>query len=183
LANNRENIDDNPGKQALEKALRREWYARLLSCYLLASAGLIALWYGILVSAIIGLFGLLIAALGCRFLFQSLKGYKSGEHRLIRLFKESPRSIVWVYSVVTERMPFGLQIARAGTMYFKLIDGDEISVSLPAKELKVVADHLQPLLPHASFGYSRDREQWYLADPQLLILDPEGKRPERETKE
>jgi hypothetical protein len=87
------------------------------------------------------------------------------------LLEHHPRQIVWVYSIVTERLPFGFNVARAGLMYFKLADGDEITVSLPAERLPWISRYLNDRLPHATFGYSRDREQWYLASPYLLLRE------------
>jgi hypothetical protein len=123
---------------------------------------------------ILTVFGLLCTVLGLRFLSKLLRVKHTEEHRLFRLLIKQPKQIVWVYSVVTERLPFGFQITRYGTLYFKLADGDEISVSMPAQELKRVSKFLNPILPHASFGYTRDREQWYIASPLMLLQDEPG---------
>jgi hypothetical protein len=66
-------------------------------------------------------------------------------------------------------MPFGLYLWERGTMFFMLQDGDEISVGLPARKLKMVSRFLNKLLPHASFGYTAERQQQFEADPKLLL--------------
>ncbi len=91
------------------------------------------------------------------------------EMPLKKLLLKEPQKVVWVYSMVTQRMPFGFQINQSGTMYFKLIDGNEITLSLPVSELKGISEMLNYHLPHASFGYSKEKEQWYLAHPAMLM--------------
>ncbi len=115
------------------------------------------------------LFGLACALLGIRFIFHLLQEKGTSGPRLFYLLEHRPRHIVWVYAVVTERLPFGLQFGSSCTMYFKLLDGDEVSVGLSVKEQRDVSATLNRLLPHATFGYTRDREQWYMADPAMLI--------------
>jgi hypothetical protein len=57
----------------------------------------------------------------------------------------------------------------------KLRDGDDISVSLSTDDLKAISKYLNDLLPHATFGYTKDREQWFMASP-LMLLREEGER-------
>ncbi|MBV6653640.1 MAG: hypothetical protein KI786_07790, partial [Mameliella sp.] len=65
------------------------------------------------------------------------------------------------------------QLLRNGTLYLKLRDGDDVSVSLSADDLKVVSRYLNRLLPHATFGYTKDREQWFMASPLMLLREEE----------
>ncbi|MCR9100062.1 MAG: hypothetical protein NXI25_08935 [bacterium] len=55
----------------------------------------------------------------------------------------------------------------------KLRDGDDISVSLSTDDLKAVSKYLNGLLPHATFGHTKGREQWFMASP-LMLLREEG---------
>ena len=68
-------------------------------------------------------------------------------------------------------MPFGFYWSENGLLFFKLANGEEITVHLKAKHLKLVSKTLGRLLPHTTFGYSSERDQWYQLDPQLLIKD------------
>ncbi len=111
---------------------------------------------------------LILAVLGLRFLANILKERNPMNHLLIQLLLNDPRKIVWVYSLSTQSMPYGFHINRFGLMYFKLIDGDELSVSLPANKLRAVSKSLNAHLPHATFGYTKEREQWYMAHPGML---------------
>jgi hypothetical protein len=177
LFKKRTTFESNAGVKSLEEALQKEWYAKIIATLCLSAAGLAGLWLGIQWSAILALFGLILTTLALRLFYTLMQQLPVSEHRLMKLLREHPRQIVWVYSVVTQRMPFGLEIFRSGLMYFKLADGKEITVELPADRLKGVAEHLNDLLPHASFGYTRDREQWYMAEPLMLLVEPENENP------
>jgi len=157
--------------QTLRRAIRRELRLKLLAslCLLASGAGLCFFFFdrNVLLT-IVGLAGIV---LGLRFTYQFVTMWHEDDTPLMRLLKFEPQQIVWVYSVVTERLPFGFQFSKSGTLYFKLRDGDEHSVSMSAKDLKRVSEMLNRLLPHATFGYSRDREQWFMAAPELLLRD------------
>ncbi len=88
---------------------------------------------------------------------------------LIHLLRHEPEKIVWVYSVVTQRMPFGLRFMENGVFYFKLITGDDVTLGVPQSEIPSISAYLNTLLPHATFGYSEDRAQWYRAAPEMLL--------------
>lgn len=155
--------------QRLLRAIYRERRQQLLASagLLLVGAALLAFFFGR--NIILSGAGLIAVVLGIKFIFSFAGRRRTEDIRLVRLLRDRPRQIVWVYSVVTEQLPFGLRLSRNGLLYFKLIDGDDICVSLPAKDCKLVSRFLNRLLPHATFGYSRDREQWYLADPRMLL--------------
>lgn len=124
-------------------------------------------------SVLLSIFGLLCTVLGLRFFFALLKEWPLPGRELILLLHFHPEEIVWVYSIVTERLPFGLQMFHNGTLFFKTIDGREFSLILPRQDLKPISDYLSSLLPHATFGYTKDREQWFMASP-LMLLREEG---------
>lgn len=157
------------GMLLLEKAIRRERMWQFVTALSLLLLG-VALMFGFYNSSYILLVvGIICIGIGARFTFL-LSTYKSVEQtKLFQLLRREPDKIVWVYSVVTERLPFGFNVSKNGIMYFKLINKDEISVSIPSKHLKTISEALNHLLPHATFGYTQDREQWYIAAPELLL--------------
>jgi len=75
-------------------------------------------------------------------------------------------------------MPFGFQFSKNGTIYFKLADGDELSVSLPARQLKTVSKALNKILPQATFGYSEANAQYYDIDPEMLRREKDSGKKE-----
>ncbi len=155
----------------LRRGIRREMSLQLLASAGLLIAGVWLCYYFFKSSIVLTIVGLLCVIFGIKWVTYSARRLRPGNSRLIVLLRYHPRQIVWVYSVVTERAPFGFRFSRTGTMYFKLIDGDELTVSLPARHLKLVSKLLNRLLPHASFGYSRDREAKFQESPKMLLRD------------
>ena len=90
---------------------------------------------------------------------------------LPQLITQRSRKIVWIYSMVIQRMPFGLQFSKPTYVYFKMLDGEEIVISIPEKDLVDLMKTLNAYLPHATFGYSDEKELWYRADPALMYQE------------
>ncbi len=78
-----------------------------------------------------------------------------------RQLREEPETIVWVYGLVTERMPFGFKTVAIGTLYFVEVSGETHTFSMKPAKLKLVTKTLNRVLPHAEFGYSPEREMKY----------------------
>lgn len=144
---------------------------QLLAALLLCLLGICLCYFFFQKNAIWTIIGLVLTVLGLRLVFKTTKIWRVEDHPLIRTLMDHPRQVVWVYSLLTERMPFGFQFSKSGTLYIKMMDGTEFSVSLPAQKLKLVSKTLSRLLPHASFGYSVQRQQWFLHDPERLRKD------------
>lgn len=161
----------HPGVLILKRALKKEIRLQFLASMALAMLGFTLLYFLYQKNAILAIIGLIITVFGFRFALKITKNWEVEDHPLIRTLMDQPRQIVWVYSLLTERMPFGFQFSKSGTLYFKLVDGNEFSVGLSAKKLKLVTKTLNRLLPHASFGYSVQREQWFLQSPEKLRKD------------
>ena len=159
----------HPNWPILQKCLQREWRQKLLMAFGLFDLGLLILIFAFNKSSLLAIVGAIALFFGLQFGFRTLREYPLIKHPLNILLAKRPRDIVWVYSVVTEWMPFGLKFGNSSLMYFKLIDGDELCLSIPEKHIENVSKFLNELLPHATFGYSQDREQWFMAAPELLI--------------
>lgn len=119
----------------------------------------------------LGIVGLTSIVTSIRLFINVFKNRKVNQMPLILLLNNQPTAIVWVYSIVTVRLPFGVQWVRKGTMYFKLDNGDDITIRLLESDIPNVAKYLNKRLPHATFGYTDEREQWYMANPLMLIRD------------
>jgi hypothetical protein len=78
-----------------------------------------------------------------------------------RELRDRPQSIVWVYGLVTERMPFGFKTTAVGTLYLVDNDGDCHTFGLKPEDLKLVTKTLNRVLTEAEFGYSPEREMKY----------------------
>lgn len=88
--------------------------------------------------------------------------------RLLRKMKKKPESIVWVYGLINQMSPYGFRFLKQGILYFQFEDGEEISVALPARELKLVSRFLNRVLPHATFGFSEEKANLFKKDPNAL---------------
>ncbi len=107
--------------------------------------------------------------LGALVLLRTVWRYSSIEaHPIMRQLQDRPKEVIWVYAMVIERMPFGIHLNRSSTMFFKKTDGTEICFSIPYKKLKSLHQSLEKQLPHATFGYSIEKAQWYTANPWML---------------
>ncbi len=158
----------HPAMDLLKKALSKECRLQLLASFLLLLGSMALLIFTFEKSIILPIIGLISLVVSIHLIYRTARMLDIQEHRLMRMLHHHPNDIVWVYSVKTERLPFGVQLSSSVTLYFKLNDGDELSVSLPQNDLKLISKWLNRLLPHATFGYSSDKAQWYHISPDML---------------
>lgn len=153
----------------LQEAAKREQRTKLLSAIVLLVLAiiLIALFFG--ENNLLSVVGLIALLLAVQFGYQYFKYPDVKQMPLFLLLQRKPQDIVWVYSVVTERMPFGFKINHNALMYFKLLDRDSICIGVPSDRAEVISSGLNHLLPHATFGFSEDKEQLYMAAPEMLL--------------
>lgn len=155
--------------EILRKALQRELRIQIVLAWLLFFSGMALVYFGLKGSVALVILGLVLVVLAVRMVLLLIKYWEVERHPILQTICHRPKDIVWVYALVTERMPFGIQFIKNGVLYFKLKNGEDLSVSLSAKKLKLVSKTLNRLLPHASFGYSVEREQTFITDPEQLL--------------
>lgn len=165
--------------EKIRRALKREIFLKLLASLALLVFGALLTAYAFQLNAIIVIVGFILTVVGIKLTRDAILNRNVEKSPLMQLLLKQPRKIVWVYYVLTQQMPFGLEFSRNATIYFKLVDGDEITLSMPENETKIVLKMLLIRLPHATFGYSRDREQWYMASPELLYKERGGEEDEQ----
>lgn len=116
--------------------------------------------------------GWLICLFGMFYFPKTLLNLKQiNNNNLITQLLKFPNEVVWVYSIKTQLMPFGIQLSNRVTVFFKTIDGKENSLRVPEKDLPKIMEFLNQQLPLATFGYSQEKSQWYAIDPAMLIRD------------
>lgn len=142
--------------QSLEKERRQQQYAAMALLLL----GLATVVVGILSRSLWGpLVGGMLATGGLWWLYRVLSEQPlAAWHQQLR---EEPESVVWVYGMVTERMPFGLKTTAVGTLHLVEADGTLNTFAMSPAELKLVTKTLNRVLPHADFGYTEERELRY----------------------
>jgi hypothetical protein len=148
-------------------AIRKEWWWQLLAYIGLLTAGLLLGHWSWMRSAIITGLGLIATVCAVVLIVQHLR-MGSSSHPVSILLRHDPQFITWIYSVRTQRMPFGIELFSSATIYFHLADGDCYSLSLPSGVLKLVSHTLNRYLPHATFGYSREMAHRFQDPPGQL---------------
>lgn len=163
-----EKYRNHPAMQTLCKALLRDTRLQLIFALILTGGSAVLVSFCFTKNIILTAFGLAGFVFGLRFFFKTFKQSSLENNRLLLLLNKNPRKIVWVYALNTQRNPFGLEFMDSGVLYFKLADGDEISVGLPVKKLKLVSRFLNRILTESTFGYSDERAKQYRLNPELL---------------
>ena len=154
----------------IKDSLRLDRNLKLIVSIVAIGVGVWSLWFTFNRFAwFFGALALTSLVVGVKLLFNVIQEWKVEQMPLMQLLSFKREKIVWVYSIVTEKLPFGVFVSKKGTMYFKLLDGDEITIRLTEKEIPLVAKSLNYILPHATFGYSKEYEQWYMANPAMLL--------------
>lgn len=159
----------HPAYSTLKRALIREARLQIVAAIALVIFGLVLCNLFFSRNIIWMIISLTACVCGLVLLFRAIQQLRVERCKLIILLENQPRDIVWIYSVLTQRLPFGFQLAQSVTLYFKLIDGDEISLSLPKHQLKLVSKWLNRVLPHTTFGYNKKLEQQFKLRPELLL--------------
>lgn len=160
------------GMLQLKKLLRRERQKKLLvlALVLLISLGLLS--WGWMVRQPVG--GLLImlgmgaAVIGLKFGAAIFRNWPVEAQPLYRVLHQQPDKVVWVFRIQHQLSPFGVNLSADTTLCLKLSDRDELQLRGREQEIQTVLAALVDMLPQATFGYSKERSQWYDIDPYLL---------------
>lgn len=97
------------------------------------------------------------------------KNWEVNHSPIISRLHQNPTTIVWLYTIRVDFSPFGIQFWDEYTLSFRLDDGEELQIRIRATEIIKIEKALRKMLPQATFGYSKEREQWYMANPMLLL--------------
>ena len=152
----------------LRRGLRRERNLMVYFSIILIGGGNWFGWHMFKKENVLAIFGWAVMVVGLRLAWSIWRQPKIDENQLFYILEKQPEKITWVYSLNTRSMPFGFHLWDTGTIYFKLSDGNEITLSLPTGKLKMVSKFLNRILPHATFGYSEEKKRRYEDDPTSL---------------
>ena len=137
--------------------MEREHRHKQLTAVAVLAVALAVSLFSLRVGTVLPFAGAVVATLSLYWLVRLLSEQPAAAWR--EDLREHPERIVWVYSMVTERMPFGLNLMRSATLYLVDDRGEAHDFSLPPDRLLLVTKTLNRLLPHAEFGYTEEREQ------------------------
>lgn len=102
------------------------------------------------------------------FFKEAYKKTKLNKQPVLQYIEFDPRQIVWVYSYVIETMPFGIRFLKMHTVYFYFKNGKYTTIRVSSDVHNKLMGDLRDRLPHASFGFTSEKEQLYKANPALL---------------
>ena len=150
----------HPGLAPLWTAMERTRRQQQGTALVLMVFGLVVVAYGIVDKQIWPpLAGGVIASAALFWFYRVLTVQPLARWR--RQLRDDPASIVWVYGMVTERMPFGFRLSSMATLHLVDREGDMHCFGLKPEELKLVTKTLNRVCPSAEFGYTKERELMY----------------------
>lgn len=158
----------HPAMRLLKKAILREIYFQIAATGLLLLFGLTLMLLQLNGSIFLSIIGLGAMMISAYLIYRSVPALDLETNPLYRTLVDEPQNVVWIYSMMTQRMPFGLEMFKAGVVYIYLKDGSHYSVSVPVRKLKLICKFLGRLLPQASVGYTEERAQQFEFNPELL---------------
>lgn len=115
--------------------------------------------------------GVALFMLGLFFAISCLLKLKTSRNQLIKILQNNPKKVVWYYAYIVENMPFGVRVLQMSTIFIFFVDGKHTTLRVSKKETSRVMQALSELLPHATKGYSVEREQLFKANPRMLYKD------------
>ena len=155
---------NHPALIPLWKSLEKDWLMQLIAKMVVLVAALILLAVGLHSFSVVLFIGFGLTVVAGWLIYQHFRRRSILEKLQDRLY-DDPGSVVWIYTVVQEHHPFGLQFTERGLIYFKFNDGHEDSAYLPPGKLKLTCKILQRALPYTVFGYTKERAEQYKKNP------------------
>jgi hypothetical protein len=86
-----------------------------------------------------------------------------------RFVVQSPRDVVWVYGSQTSYRKHGREVARDSSVVVGTIRHQLFTLKMSQVEAARALAGLEALLPHASFGYSAEKQAQFQRDPAGLL--------------
>lgn len=161
------------GMLVVQKLLRRERWTKLyVAAMALAASGALA---GVAYRAsdkplavLCAVLSLVLIVVSVRLIRDIAQAWNPRQDALLQILHQSPQLIVWVYRIHTHLAPFGIYAFQRVDLVLRLTNGSMLHLRGSIREIDCVEQMLRVQLPHATFGYSAEREQWYTANPMLL---------------
>ncbi len=158
---------NHPALVPLWKSLEKDWLLQLTVKLIALVIALVILAVGMNSNPAIFILGVVLTGVGGWLTLQHFRRKSTLEKLQDRLY-DHPESVVWIYTIVLEHHPFGLQMNERGLIYLKFDNGDEVSAYLPPRRLKLITKILHRALPYTVFGYTKERAEQYKKDPMLM---------------
>ncbi len=161
------------GLHIIHKALKQNRNGKLIVSVVLILAGLLFIFYMPHFSNrsfyFVRIIGSLSTLSGTALLMLSLIHFDVRKNKLLLLLNKHPEDVVWIYYNKVQMIPFGVKIRDRCTLFFNLRNREKHLINISEDEVQRLVKYLNRKVPRATFGFSREKEQLYLANPDLLI--------------
>lgn len=164
-----ENLIRHPAFQIVMNSVVREIRLVFFLSFFALVAGTCLLMISLKQGMLFAFLGAILVGIAGWLYFQ-YREIQDPEHSpIIKVLRNEQRRIVWVYPYITEVMPFGISLFKRCYIIMKLDDGEEHSFIIRMREKKLLLKWMKRLLPHTTFGFSKDREARYGNSPERFL--------------
>ena len=112
-----------------------------------------------------------VAAVGLYAFIYAYRSLNPAKLLILRTLQNKPKDIVWSHQYILQNMPFGIEVFKVCDVYLYTRHGHRDCIRVKMEQLKEIQEALEKDLPHATFGYSVEREQLFRANPDMLYRD------------
>lgn len=113
----------------------------------------------------------IVGAVGLYAIIYAYRSINPNRLSILRMLKEQPNDIVWSHQYILQNMPFGVEVFKVCDIYLYTRHRDKDCIRIKMEKLEEIQQALERDLPHATFGYSVEKEQLYRANPNMLYKD------------
>ena len=159
----------HPAYHVVEKAIRRElWELVGFGAFFFMSGFVFILLsptyhFGFLI------LGLILMGPGVYLFLKAFQNWDIEDSEIIQTISNDTKNVIWVYPYVTQVMPFGISLFDRCYIIMKTLDGKELAFKVPVRKKKLLLNWLKRLIPHARFGFSKERETLYGQSPESFL--------------
>lgn len=114
---------------------------------------------------------IILGSIGLYAMIYAMRSMRPQKIAVLRTLHERPRDIVWSHQYIVQNMPFGVEVFKTCDLYLYTRHGHKDCIRVSSKELAHIQEALERDLPHATFGYTVQREQLYRVNPDMLYKD------------
>lgn len=113
--------------------------------------------------------GAIFLVFGAYLAWMTARLWRPESSPLMRVLRERPGDIAWIYEQQVNSRAGGVTVARAYNIQIRLVDGKGHNLSVKGADRDEVMRLLGEIAPAATFGYSRELAKQFRRDPRSLV--------------